>query len=155
MWPDRSDGSAERRSQCREDCWVTDKPVSQVALGAVWLELGQWHCCVCAAESRAGLHLIISLTEGEPRSPEDTHCRRSSRSRLRVEFPSCSQAGAGGEWSLWESEQNSGRRLRGRVGGQPERERKRSQEWTLEETCFATVQDQLFPPPQQRTLQRL
>ncbi len=47
--------------------------------------------------------------------------------------------------------------MRGRVGGGPERERKRSEEWTEEETCGATVQDELFPaaPPQQRTPQRL
>ncbi|KAJ0056116.1 hypothetical protein NL108_003389 [Boleophthalmus pectinirostris] len=50
-----------------------------------------------------------------------------------------------------------GERERGeeRVGGSP-CQRKRSKEWTQQETCFATDQGDLFPapPPQLRTLLR-
>lgn len=72
-------------------------------------------------------------------------------------FPPFPSSGAGGRWSLWELEQTSGRRVRGRVGGGLERERKRSEEWTVEETWVVTDQDEPFPPPppRQKALQTL
>lgn len=79
------------------------------------------------------------------------HHHLSSSRRDRLEFPLlfCDQSrGSMVPLRVWvelrkESEEG--------VGGGQERERKRSEEWTEEETCVATVRGQLCPPPLQRT----
>lgn len=111
------------------------------------------------------MHLVIYLT--------DTHTDRQGSLRPLHRLPAfTTTTGLDREWNFpllprlgpgadgrSETEQNSGRRVRGKGGRRAgERERKRSTEWTEEETCFAMVQDEPFPPPpppQQRTLQSL
>lgn len=57
MWPDRSDGNAESERETGKVVaeWLT----SQVDFRSGRAGIRQWHSCVCVAECRAGLHLVI------------------------------------------------------------------------------------------------
>lgn len=95
MWLDRSDGNSEAHRQSEwerlESCWVTDKPVNQVDLGAARLESRQWQSCVCVAECGTGLYLIISVTERKPQAPVDSHHHQTWQSGISLLFPGWSR----------------------------------------------------------------